>query len=61
MESRPGARPINQRNDAYGDMVRAGVLLSWQILTHIKSRKQAPVFAGAVKGSQLHLFSTVVN
>ena len=50
-----------QRNDAYGDMVRAGVLLSWQILTHIKSRKQPPVFAGAVKGSQLHLFSTIIN
>lgn len=50
-----------QRNDAYGDMVRAGVLLSWQILTHIKSRKVRPVFAGAVKGSQLHLFSTIIN
>ena len=50
-----------QRNDAYGDMVRAGVLLSWQILSHIKSRKQPPVFAGAVKGSQLHLFSTIIN
>ena len=50
-----------QRNDAYGDMVRAGVLLSWQILTHIKSRRQPPVFAGAVKGSQLHLFSTIIN
>ena len=50
-----------QRNDAYGDMVRAGVLLSWQILAHIKSRKQPPVFAGAVKGSQLHLFSTIIN
>jgi hypothetical protein len=56
-------REVNhyQRNDAYGDMVRAGVLLSWQILTHIKSRKQPPVFAGAVKGSQLHLFSTIIN
>ena len=56
-------REVNhyQRNDAYGDMVRAGVLLSWQILTHIKSRRQPPVFAGAVKGSQLHLFSTIIN
>jgi hypothetical protein len=50
-----------QRNDAYGDMVRAGVLLSWQILTHIKSRRQRPVFAGAVKGSQIRLFSTIIN
>ena len=50
-----------QRNDAYGDMVRAGVLLSYQILKHIQSRHTPPVFAGAVKGSQLHLFSTVIN
>lgn len=50
-----------QRNDAYGNMVRAGVLLSHQILTHINSRRQPPVFAGAVKGSQLHLFSTIIN
>ena len=50
-----------QRNDAYGDMVRAGVLLSYQILKHIKSRRQPPVFAGAVKGSQLHLFATIIN
>jgi len=50
-----------QRNDAYGDMVRAGVLLSHQILKHIQSRHTPPVFAGAVKGSQLHLFSTVIN
>jgi hypothetical protein len=56
-------REVNhyQRNDAYGDMVRAGVLLSWQILSHIKARRQPPVFAGAVKGSQLHLFSTIIN
>jgi hypothetical protein len=56
-------REVNhyQRNDAYGDMVRAGVLLSWQILTHIKARRQPPLFAGAVKGSQLHMFSTIIN
>jgi hypothetical protein len=50
-----------QRNDAYGDMVRTGVLLSHQILKHIQSQRQAPVFAGAVKGSQLRLFGTVIN
>ncbi len=56
-------REVNhyQRNDAYGEMVRAGVRLSWQILSHIGARHQAPVFAGAVKGSQLELFSTVIN
>lgn len=50
-----------QRNDAYGNMVRSGVLLSYQILKHIQSRRQRPVFAGAVKASQLQLFSMVVN
>lgn len=56
-------REVNhyQRNDAYGDMVRQGVVLSRQILTYLKSRRQPPVFAGAVKGSQLHLFSTLIN
>jgi len=50
-----------QRNDSYGDMVRAGVLLSHLILRHIKSRHTPPVFAGAVKGSQLRLFGTVIS
>ncbi len=50
-----------QRNDAYGDMVRAGVRLSHQILAHLQSRRQRPVFAGAVKGSQLQLFGTIIN
>ncbi|MFC4122065.1 hypothetical protein [Nonomuraea zeae] len=49
------------RNDAYGDMVRSGVHLSNKILTHIQSRREPPVFAGAVKGSQLHLFGTFIN
>ena len=42
-------------------MVRAGVRLSYQTLKHIKSRRTPPIFAGAVKGSQLHLFATVIN
>jgi hypothetical protein len=50
-----------QRNDAYGEMVRSGVRLSHGILRHMLSRRQRPVFAGAVKSSQLHLFATVVN
>lgn len=56
-------REVNhyQRNDAYGEMVRSGVRLSWQILSHIGARKVAPVFAGAVKASQLELFSTIIN
>ncbi|WP_422747195.1 hypothetical protein [Micromonospora sp. WMMD1219] len=56
-------REVNhyQRNDAYGNMVRAGVQISHRILTHIRSRRQPPVFAGAVKGSQLRLFGTILN
>jgi len=50
-----------QRNDGYGEMVRSGVRLSHNILRHMLSRRQKPVFAGAVKSSQLHLFATVVN
>jgi len=50
-----------QRNDPYGEMVRAGVRLANSILQHLLARRQPPVFAGAVKGSQLHLFGTVVN
>lgn len=50
-----------QRTDPYGDMVREGVTLSYEILRHIRDRRQPPLFAGAVKSSQLHLFATVVN
>jgi hypothetical protein len=56
-------REVNhyQRNDAYGNMVRTGVQISHRILTHIRSRRQPPIFAGAVKGSQLRLFGTIIN
>lgn len=50
-----------QRTDPYGDMVREGVRLSQDVLRHLRDRRQPPVFAGAVKSSQLHLFATVVN
>lgn len=50
-----------QRTDPYGDMVREGVRLSHDVLRHIRDRRQPPVFAGAVKSSQLHLFATIVN
>ncbi|MBQ0994729.1 hypothetical protein KBX08_32225, partial [Micromonospora sp. H61] len=50
-----------QRNDAYGEMVRAGVFHSHHILNYLQSRRQRPVFAGAVKGSQLQLFSEIIN
>ena len=41
-------REVNhyQRNDAYGEMVRAGVRLSWQILSHIGTRQQPPSSRG---------------
>jgi hypothetical protein len=50
------------RNDPYGDMVRAGVSKANKILNHILTRRsEPPVFAGAVKNSQLHLFGTFIN
>lgn len=50
-----------QRNDPYGDMVREGVRLSHDILRHMRDRRQPPVFAGAVKSSQIRLFANLVN
>ena len=50
-----------QRNDAYGNMVRAGVMHSHRILTYIRSRRQQPVFAGVVKSSNKRLFGTMIN
>lgn len=50
-----------QRMDPYGDMVREGVRLQYDVLRHIRDRRQAPVFAGAVKSSQLHLFASILN
>jgi hypothetical protein len=50
-----------QRNDPYGEMVRAGVRLSENILRHITTRRQPPILAGAVKSSQLRLFATLIS
>ncbi len=49
------------RTDSYGEMVREGVRLSHDVLRHIRDRRTPPVFAGAVKSSQIHLFATIVN
>lgn len=47
--------------DSYGATVREGVRLSHDILRHIRDRRNPPVFAGAVKSSQLTLFATIIN
>ncbi|MFV8160978.1 hypothetical protein ACNQVK_02390 [Mycobacterium sp. 134] len=47
--------------NSYGAMVREGVRLSHDVLRHIRDRRNPPVFAGAVKSSQLDLFATIVN
>ena len=50
-----------QRMDKYGQVVREGVQISEEILQHLLSRRQPPVFAGAVKSSQLDIFGTIIN
>ncbi len=50
-----------RRHNAYGDMVREGVLRSRNILRVITSARNPPVFAGAVKTTQARLFSSLLN
>src|SRR5258708_4775849 len=46
----------------YGDIAREGIALSRSILQRIKSARQnAPIYAGAVKSTQIRLFSRLVN
>lgn len=56
-------REINhyQRNDSYGEMVREGVRIAHDVLRHLTDKRQPPVFAGAVKSSQLHVFGGIIN
>lgn len=59
----PQEREANhyRRTDSYGEFVREGIRLSHSVLTHLADLRTRPVFAGAVKTSQLHLFSMIVN
>lgn len=59
----PQEREANhyRRTDSYGQFVREGIRLSHSILSHLADLRTRPVFAGAVKSSQLHLFSTIIN
>ncbi|MDP8928441.1 MAG: hypothetical protein M3O70_07660, partial [Actinomycetota bacterium] len=50
-----------QRTDAYGEMVREGVQLSSDVLRAVSDRAAGTVFAGAVKSSQLRIFTRLVN
>lgn len=49
------------RLDAYGEMVREGLRLLRGILERIMSAPRPPIFAGAVKSTQLRVFSSIVN
>jgi Fe2+ or Zn2+ uptake regulation protein len=50
------------RMDAYGDIVREGITRSRSILQRIiTARSSPPIFAGAVKSTQIKLFSRFVN
>lgn len=59
----PQEREANhyRRTDSYGEFVREGIRLGHSILGHLVAMRARPVFAGAVKASQLHLFSSVLN
>jgi hypothetical protein len=58
----PQEREFNHytRFDEYGEMVREGITLSYNILRAVKDSKRL-VFAGAVKSTQLKTFSTLLN
>lgn len=50
------------RPDPYGDMVREGIRLERVILERIVTGgKRAPIFAGAVKSTQMRIFSRLLN
>lgn len=50
------------RPDPYGDIVREGIRLERVILERIMSAKErAPIFAGAVKSTQMRLFVHLLN
>jgi hypothetical protein len=50
------------RSDAYGEMVREGIRRERTILERIISaRTKPPIFAGAVKSTQMRVFSRLVN
>jgi hypothetical protein len=50
-----------KRRNEYGDMVQEGVAQSRKVLEKIMSADSPPVFAGAVKSTQLRFFSGVIN
>lgn len=50
-----------RRENEYGYMVREGIARSRTILDAIMSTKRSPVFAGAVKTTQIRLFSMILN
>ena len=59
----PQEREYNhyRRPDEYGEMVREGIGLSRQILERVRSSEGRSVFAGAVKATQIHFFSGLLN
>lgn len=51
-----------RRRNEYGDMVREGIAHGRKILDRIRAAGASPpVFAGAVKSTQIRLFSTLLN
>lgn len=58
----PQERELNHysRRDAYGEMVREGIALSYSILRAVKDSRHL-IFGGAVKSTQLKAYSTLLN
>ena len=48
------------KQNAYGDIVREGIALSYSILRSVRD-SQSRIYAGAVKSTQLRTFSRIIN
>ncbi len=60
----PQEREFNHyiRNNAYGEVVREGIRRERSILDRIIiGRERAPIFAGAVKSTQMRIFGRILN
>lgn len=59
----PQSRGFNHyyRMDPYGEITREGIKLLSEILKRIRSQRRPQIYAGAVKSTQIRLFSRLIN
>lgn len=59
----PQSRGFNHyyRMDPYGEITREGIKLLREILQRIRSQRRPQIYAGAVKSTQIRLFSRLIN